>query len=188
MYELLNEYDKESFLIINIIVGLWVINASKDIFSLNEPHVYLIDKSKYIRSKIVAYYLFYGFITVFLYGVYQIVKISFYGFRPFDYLILINVLFNLLFIHLLVVILNNRSRNVLFTVILFIVYLLLNGLYFINHWFIDMLLIFIPFLNYSYSLYGYTHIILILINLYIISVYIESMNVEWVVRLKNKNI
>lgn len=178
MSEYLYEYNKEAFMLINIILGFWIINSSKEMFIIDEPHVLIINKKKYIYTKIIAYYLFYMFICLFLYSIYQIVSLVLYGFRKFNYIIFVNLLFNISLTHLFILLISGSNKNILLTILLFISYMIVIGLYFINFNFVNIILFFYPFSNDLYPIYGYLHIVLINILLFTIVFYKHYTNIH----------
>lgn len=169
--ETLKEYNKESFLFINIIIGLWIINSSKEIFTLQEPHVVLINRQVYIYTKIIGYYLFYFFMCLFMYFIMQVALILLYGFRPFNYLILLNLIINILLTHLFILLVSGYNKNLLFTILFSVIYIIINGLYFINNFLIEIVLFFLPFLNHLYPIYGYYHLFLVIVLLFTLTIY-----------------
>ncbi len=171
MKELIKAYDYESFIVINLLIGFWVINAIKELFILEEPHILLIHKRKYIQSKIIAYTLFYFLVTLFIYSVYMSIRLILFGLRPFSNLFLFNLLLNILLIHLLMVVIGGKNKNILLSISLFIIFILINGLYFIDYWLLNMVLFFIPYLNFEYPLFGYVHTFLVILLLNVIAFY-----------------
>lgn len=169
--EYLTEFENEAFLICNIILSIWIIGSSKEMFTLEEDHILLINKSKYIRSKIIAYHLYYCFICLLLYGVYQIVTVYLYGFRPFNYRFILNLLINVSLIHLSVVLAAGRNKNIFLTMIYILVFLILNTLATIDFYKKDLLMLFLPLQTLSYPINGYLHIGFILIIYYLMGCY-----------------
>lgn len=169
--EYLLEFENEAFLICNIILSVWIIGASKEMFTLEEDHILLINKSKYIRSKIVAYLLYYCFISFLLYGVYQIVTVHLYGFRPFNYQFILNLIINVCLVHLIVVLVSGRNKNIFLTMIFIIIFLIFNALGTLDFYKKDLLMLFLPLQTLSYPLNGYLHIILVLTLIYFIGCY-----------------
>lgn len=167
--EYLLEFETEAYLLINIILSVWIIGASKEMFTLDEPHILLINKKKYINSKIIAYLLYYLFITVLLYGVYQLIVILLYGYLNFNYLFLFNLLLNVSAIHLIVVLVSGNNKNIFLTMIYITVFLIINMTLNIDFKYQEYIMFFLPLQPLSYPVYGYIHNVLLLVLVYLFS-------------------
>ncbi|NLN51052.1 MAG: hypothetical protein GX149_05475 [Acholeplasmataceae bacterium] len=165
------EYEEEAFLIINLLLSVWIIGASKEIFSFEEPHVVLINKTKYLKTKIIAYWLYYLFVGILIYGIYQIILVSFYSLRPFNYLFIFNLLINISITHLAVILLSGNNKNILLSMVFIIVFLLLNGLNTTEFWFNEIIFFFFPLQNLKHSSFGYLHCLVFIITTYYLAFY-----------------
>lgn len=163
------DFQNEAFLICNIILSIWIIGASKEIFVLEEPEILLINKPKYIKSKVLAYLIYYLFISLLLYGVYQIIVVSLYGIVKFNYIFIINLLINVSLTHLIVVLGSGNNKNILLTMIFIVIYLITNILQKTDFPFVNYFNFFIPILNLDYPTFGYLHEFLIMFLIYFIA-------------------
>ena len=75
----ISEYNEETFKLLNILISFFIINLSKDIFILDEPHIFIISKKKYLITKIIAYLLYYFILICIFYAVYQLSMLFFMG-------------------------------------------------------------------------------------------------------------
>ncbi len=170
----LKEYENESFLIINSLIGFWIIGASKEMFFQQTAFVVLINKKKYTASKIISYWFYYLLIIIFVYGNYQIVRIILYDFRPFDYTFLINLIINGTIVHLLITTISGKSKQIIATIIFYLAFLITAGLYMIDLKINNYILFFIPFLSLEIPMFGYLHIVFYLLLVYCLAVYKHS--------------
>lgn len=169
--EYLLEFENEAFLICNIILSIWIIGASKEMFTLEEDHVMLINKKRYKKSKIIAYLLYYCFISLLLYGVYQIITVSLYGLRPFNYRFIIHLIINVCLVHLVVVFASGRNKNIFLTMIYILIFLIFNTLTTIDFYRKDLLMLFLPIQTLNHPANGYLHVLFVLLIIYLIGCY-----------------
>lgn len=166
-----HEYEEETFSLLNILISFFIINLSKDIFILDEPHIFIISKKKYLMTKIIAYLLYYFILIFIFYAVYQVIYIILYGFNPFNYRYLTSLLINSMIIHGLAILLLGQGKAILKMILMLIMYLLLDRLLLLNHSFIEIIYFYYPLTNLSYPMLGYKHIFLYVITLYISAFY-----------------
>lgn len=165
------ELEHEAFLICNIALSVWIIGASKEIFLLEEDYIMIINKKRYIKSKIIAYLIYYLFIGLLLFGSYQVICFILYGPVKFNYKFLINLMINISLIHFIVVLTMGKNKNILITIIYLFIYIMLFNLLNISFLYKDYIFMFIPLLNLSYPNNGYIHTLLIIYLLYFLSYY-----------------
>lgn len=170
------EYELETFTLLNLIMALFIITMSKDIFLLDEPHILLIHKQKYIASKIIAYLLYYLMMSIIAYGVYQVIYVLLYGFSRFNYNYLIHLLFNVTVIHGLATLVLGQGKALLKMIVVLIVYLLLDRLIQLNHPYMDIVHFFYPVKTLLMPKLGYLHSLLYIIIIYILA-YHKHINV-----------
>lgn len=167
----LKEFETEAFLVCNLILSIWVINATKEIFIINDPEIMLICKKKYVKAKIIAYLFYYCFISLLVYGMYQINVFFLYGAVKYNYHFIIHLLFNICLIHLIVVSFSGKSKNILLSVIYLICYLIFTTILKTDFYLKGVLEFFIPYLGLNEPNFGYIHNILFLLLLYYIASY-----------------
>ncbi len=165
------EYEEETFRLLNILIAFFIINLSKDIFILDEPHIFIINKKKYLITKIITYLLYYFILIFIFYTVYQVIYIVLYGFNPFNYRYLTSLLINSAIIHGLTILLLGQGKAILKMILMLIMYLLLDRLLLLNYPFIEIINFYYPLTNLSYPMLGYKHIFLYVITVYILAFY-----------------
>lgn len=162
----LKEYERETFTFLNILIIILVLMGSKEIYLLDEPHILLINKRKYIVSKAVAYLFFYWIIFIVIYFLYQVVLISIYGFRQFNYYFLINLLLNIALNHSVILLISGKTKSILKIILFLMLLFLFNKVKEINISYISNLELFYPSLALSLPKAGYVHVILISVFYY----------------------
>lgn len=167
----LKEFEQEAFLVCNLILCVWVIGASKEMFNINDPQIMIINKKKYITSKIIAYLLYYSFISLLIYGMYQIVVYFLYGVVKYNYDFIIHLLLNVSLVHLMIVCFSGKNKNILVTIIFIVIYLIVNTILQAEFYLKDILDFFIPYLSLKHPKMGYIHNLLMMMLLYIIASY-----------------
>lgn len=165
------EYEEETFRLLNILITFFIINLSKDIFILDEPHIFIINKKKYLITKIITYLLYYFILIFIFYAVYQVIYIVLYGFNPFNYRYLTSLFVNSAIIHGLTILLLGQGKAILKMILMLIMYLLLDRLLLLNYPFIEIISFYYPLTNLSYPILGYKHIFLYVITVYILAFY-----------------
>lgn len=165
------DYHKETFTLLSFVMAFFIIHMSKDIFQLDEPHIILINKRKYIITKMMTYWLYYVLMIISFYAVYQVIFIVLYGFYPFMYFYLYHLIFNATLIHALVVLILGQGKALLKTILLLIIYLILDRILLIEHPLMRVLVFFYPITNLGEPLFGYVHLILYSALIYIIGYY-----------------
>lgn len=167
----LKEFEHEAFLVCNLILSIWVINATKEMFIINDPEIMLINKKKYVKAKIVAYLFYYCFISLLVYGMYQIIVFFLYGVVKYNYCFIVHLLLNIFLVHLIVVSFSGKNKNILLSMIYLIIYLILSTLLQTNFYLKGILEFFIPYLSLNSPSFGYIHSLLFLFLLYSIASY-----------------
>lgn len=162
----LKEFESEAFLVSNMVLSIWIIGASKEMFIVDDPHIMVINKKFYVKSKILAYLLYYMFISVLIYGMYQVVVFMLYGVVKYNYSFLIHLLLNVLLIHLLVVLLSGNNKNILVMMIYIVCYLIFSTILRSEFYLKGALEFFMPYLSLSYPSFGYLHILLMSLLIY----------------------
>lgn len=167
----LKEFEHEGFLVCNLVLSFWIINASKEMFIINDPNIMVINKKKYVKSKIIAYLIYYCFISVLVYGMYQLIVFILYGTVKYNYNFIIHLLFNVCLIHLIIVLFTGKNKNMLLSVIYLIIYLIFNTIMQTEFYLKSVIHFFIPYLNLNLPKFGYIHNILSISFLYHIASY-----------------
>lgn len=167
----LKEFEHEAFLVCNLVLSIWIINASKEMFIINDPNIMVINKKIYVKSKIIAYLIYYCFISILVYGMYQVIVFLLYGTVKYNYNFIIHLLFNVCLIHLIVVLVSGKNKNMLLSVIYLTIYLMFNTIIQTEFYLKRAIYFFIPYLTLNIPQLGYLHNVLLLSLLYYLAAY-----------------
>lgn len=170
------DYELETFTLLNVLIIIWVLMGTKEIYLLDEPHILLINKSKYLISKAVAYLLFYFIIFSLMYFLYQIVLVSLYGFMRFNYYFLIHLLLNIFLVHSVVLLISGKTRSILKMILLIIILFSLDQLKGLKLEYFKNISLFYPSLSQRRPNEGYLHIILISLFYYLLALFRHELS------------
>ena len=160
------EYNEESFQVLNLLFGFFIINASKEMLILEEPHILIINRKKYIISKAITYLIYYYILIILFYAVYQCVFVFLYGFHIFDYRHIGHLLLNATFMHGFTLLIEGKNHSFVKTIFLFILYISLDQINDIKNPFIKIIHFYYPVLDLNYPIFGYGHVMLMIVFLY----------------------
>ena len=167
----LNEYELETFTLLNFLSNIWILMSSKEIFNLEEPHILLINKRKYIISKVIAYLMLYLIVFISIYGIYQVVLVLMYGFVKFNYLYIIHLSLNVVLIHSFIVFISGKSKSVIKMVLLVVLLFALDQLKNTNLSYLKLIHFYYPTLTLIKPNFSYLHVILVSLFYYSCSFY-----------------
>lgn len=165
------EYEQETFMLLNLLMAFFIINMSKDIFELDEPHIMIINKQAYLMTKIITYYLYYVIMIISFYAVYQVMYVLLYGFNPFNYMYIFHLLINALCIHGFSILILGQGKAILKTILLLILFLLLDRLIYLNVSWLIIINFYYPLQTLKSPILGYWHVLLYAVILYILGYY-----------------
>lgn len=158
--EYLFEYQVETFTLLNLLAIIWVLMGTKEIYLLDEPHIFIINKRKYIISKAIAYLIFYQLIFLLFYSLYQLVLVALFGFMNFDYSYLWHLLLNVFFLHGFVIFISGKTSSVIKMILLIVLLFSLDKLKGIDFRGVNLLSCFYPTLSLTKPKKGYLEIVL----------------------------
>ncbi len=170
------EYEQETFTLLNLLMAFFIINMSRDIFLLDEPHILLIHKPKYIVSKMITYLMYYLLMILIAYGVYQVMYVILFGFHRFNYTYIIHLMLNAFLIHGITILILGQGKAILKTIVILMLFLLLDRLVYLSHPYFEIMHFFYPIKTLNYPNLGYLHSVLYLLILYTLS-YHKHLNI-----------
>ena len=163
-------YEKEAFIVINLLLSLWVFISSKELLCFEEPHVVTISKKKYLISKIISYLIFYLCITFLFYGIYQIIKCVSFGVNPFNYHFMLHLVLNVSIVHGITVLALGKSKSILVSILFTLLIVLLDRLTMFDNLLTKYITFFYPILDLNHPVYGYIHVLLMIVLIYFLAI------------------
>ena len=161
--EYLNDYDRESFIFLNMILSIWVMSSSKEMFNFDEPHVKLIHKGKYITSKVITYALYYVLIGTIFFFVYQVIRTILFGVYRYPFNYLGHLIHNMLLIHLLCLLFSGKNKSILTTILFTLFIIGLDRLLLVDYYLLDIFRFYYPIYDLNFPLFGYIHSIILMV-------------------------
>lgn len=161
----IEDYDRESFIFLNMILSIWVMTSSKEMFNLDEPHVKLIHETKYTTSKIITYGIYYTLIAMLFFFFYQVIRALLYGMYQYPLHYLSHLIHNMLLIHALCLLFSGKNKSILTTILFTLLIIGLDRLLLIDYYILDILRFYYPIYGLNRPMFGYLHSIILIILL-----------------------